>query len=98
LPITTLFPYTTLFRSFSPCRILNNFSPQPFVRLADTDLRRRTPMKNRVVAGVAAAVIVAVSGFRVAAQALPEARDGQAAPDFMRSEEHTSELQSQSNL
>src|SRR2546430_9629789 len=80
-PRSTLFPYTTLFRSYMDCalrlRELHRFRPDQI-----TDVRCRT-----------AAGPVDRLWEPLAAKQAP--RNGYAAK---RSEEHTSELQSQSNL
>src|SRR5688572_32288314 len=74
-PRSTLFPYTTLFRSLGPGRVVDGDHVHEGGRLAGLDGdRARQPL---VVA----------------------ARPGRPADGVMdRSEEHTSELQSQSNL
>src|SRR5260370_24844603 len=73
-PRSTLFPYTTLFRSFPafPRKILGLAQPRATENVAERVVR--------LVAGVLIQVIV---GDR---------------PDSLRSEEHTSELQSHLNL
>src|SRR2546427_4783909 len=73
-PRSTLFPYTTLFRSGSPPR-----SREPDDRVRDAG--RRRPGRRRRLVG---------RGGR--GDGRPRRRVG------LRSEEHTSELQSQSNL
>src|SRR5256886_4415537 len=80
-PRSTLFPYTTLFRSpkdlfFAPIVAVQNLMKKTGARISDFDL------------------IEANEAFAVQALA-----DGKALGwDWARSEEHTSELQSQSNL
>src|SRR2546430_5752044 len=78
-PRSTLFPYTTLFRSRSGARSARRGAGRPEVRAA--------PGRD--------------AGFRAAALsggARPHARNPASRPGAARSEEHTSELQSQSNL
>src|SRR2546427_5408883 len=70
-PRSTLFPYTTLFRS---------------EHLSDPTLTRRRLLETAAAAGIA----VGSAGFL--------ASPARADPTAIRSEEHTSELQSQSNL
>src|SRR2546430_3898806 len=74
-PRSTLFPYTTLFRS--------RITP------AKGDMRLRLSLEIGVI------VLCAGPAFRIAGQA---DRLHPASPYVTRSEEHTSELQSQSNL
>src|SRR2546427_8038554 len=66
-PRSTLFPYTTLFRSFGNC---NSTTPTKEIHM----------IGKKVLSSVAGIVVVAAMAFGA------------------RSEEHTSELQSQSNL
>src|SRR2546430_8659432 len=79
-PRSTLFPYTTLFRS--PRRLerrLQNLSPESAAaRISLHELLERVPGSLR---------------FRSRAPDFPALQE-----NFRRSEEHTSELQSQSNL
>src|SRR2546427_6195709 len=77
-PRSTLFPYTTLFRS---C----------------VGLSRRAPELSLAV--IATGKAIGTNGSRVAppTSRLIQSRSQRSAPDA-RSEEHTSELQSQSNL
>src|SRR2546430_12797045 len=70
-PRSTLFPYTTLFRS----------------TLAFPDTRRPAPGARRPAPRGYTSVPLLAAGY-----------DGVASKSYPRSEEHTSELQSQSNL
>src|SRR2546430_4451582 len=81
-PRSTLFPYTTLFRSRPG---LSCTRPETETRMQD-HISRRLALKHfrLIAAGLAAACTPA----RVLVNAYPQTR----------SEEHTSELQSQSNL
>src|SRR2546430_4927721 len=99
-PRSTLFPYTTLFRSKKCCRKKAK-SPEGFLNCISTGVRinRWKIFRNswRLRSGAAAgesraAVVFALGFFRKALLAV----DG--SQHAMRSEEHTSELQSQSNL
>src|SRR2546430_10650657 len=81
-PRSTLFPYTTLFRS-DGAAILN--ADDPVVR----DYGDRTPARV-VWFGTEAPADVAAEAVEVS--------PGTGLASFVRSEEHTSELQSQSNL
>src|SRR2546430_6808526 len=77
-PRSTLFPYTTLFRSCRVlCLVVNGSQRNPFHALT----RRPNILYNRDIAG---------------ARMFPGYRSHP--PPWNRSEEHTSELQSQSNL
>src|SRR2546430_2987898 len=76
-PRSTLFPYTTLFRSGS--------LPATRVAVADLDPTFLTCARASIAALLALAMLLALR------QPRPARAD-------MRSEEHTSELQSQSNL
>src|SRR5437016_11210896 len=80
-PISTLFPYTTLFRSRQPGGGVT--MPQRRVLIVDDALFMRNTLRD----------IFAGAGFAVAG----EADDGVQAVN-LRSEEHTSELQSLTNL
>src|SRR2546427_4575547 len=71
-PRSTLFPYTTLFRS-SPCSPVRTTQRQP----------RRTPLSSSALTRTSTWLTELSPGLRTI---------------FVRSEEHTSELQSQSNL
>src|SRR5688572_31920792 len=73
-PGSTLFPYTTLFRSNDAREVARPPKPQP------DGLRRRNPFDPRVHKNAKVDTERGSNGFR------------------RRSEEHTSELQSQSNL
>src|SRR5688572_32765616 len=78
-PISTLFPYTTLFRSLTVVTtVLNTYFPKRITTDAGTKaltLNKPDP------------IVIGEPGFRYTAGS-----------DEFRSEEHTSELQSQSNL
>src|SRR2546427_1545203 len=81
-PRSTLFPYTTLFRSLA-------------------DLRRavRFPRRDQRVPGLLVLAALQVHLLlAMRAQRAHQALRHDAAPGAHRSEEHTSELQSQSNL
>src|SRR5438270_7664603 len=80
-PRSTLFPYTTLFRSPSPT---SSSGPNP----------RRRPDTSRPTE-VCWPLGVGVRRREGAGDQMADARAGH---DGLRSEEHTSELQSQSNL
>src|SRR2546427_3261703 len=75
-PRSTLFPYTTLFRSRS------NF--------ASSRTSRRSPSSQPPLLGV--------GPLRTGRDGFPSSGSGPSNASFRRSEEHTSELQSQSNL
>src|SRR2546430_12558516 len=79
-PRSTLFPYTTLFRSFLP-RFLKIFRPATILGARPTRLRAQPAYIPEPCVEVTSVTVE------------PSAN----APD-RRSEEHTSELQSQSNL
>src|SRR2546430_13591305 len=81
-PRSPLFPYTTLFRSF-PARTMALRSPPGLSK-------RRT---GQPISLNPAAILSAVGSDFRSRQTLTKAT-----PSFRRSEEHTSELQSQSNL
>src|SRR2546427_2899340 len=74
-PRSTLFPYTTLFRSSRPVRALQRQMADRHGRVGDGELDR--PLEHPHVAGEL---------------------DGEGVEAEARSEEHTSELQSQSNI
>src|SRR2546430_3799838 len=92
-PRSTLFPYTTLFRSF----------PQSTLH-PRSDFARATDVLFTDIFWWAAAVFVVVELLLLVAIVRFRHREGRPAPTprhghtLMRSEEHTSELQSQSNL
>src|SRR2546427_5426265 len=81
-PRSTLFPYTTLFRSGSGRRAARGSVPRPVVRARPHDClsRRRSPDNIRAVS-IRLVVLLTLGALA-----------------GCRSEEHTSELQSQSNL
>src|SRR2546430_3675853 len=85
-PRSTLFPYTTLFRS-------DPGADYAYVLRALAEFRLGKPAAARADAETAARLR---SGFRVPGEAVLALVELQAADT--RSEEHTSELQSQSNL
>src|SRR2546430_5646704 len=78
-PRSTLFPYTTLFRS-----------------LAVAESERETG--EEALHGASTALDDALAGFRATTDRAREAQARHAEANRARSEEHTSELQSQSNL
>src|SRR2546430_11696655 len=78
-PRSTLFPYTTLFRSLAQ---------QVFVGMSET-----APSTDYTTAGVLGVILFAIS-----LAAWPVANRLRESEALVRSEEHTSELQSQSNL
>src|SRR2546427_4813255 len=78
-PRSTLFPYTTLFRSVRRRRVIPKIAATPIAPLA---LPQPRIAPRRVAPEVVAAALPGPARDRLAA----------------RSEEHTSELQSQSNL
>src|SRR5438270_10668310 len=79
-PESTLFPYTTLFRSHVPGVVLNDLEEEPRPRAALVQLARRVQEARTIARG--------------GRDAGPVAHHR----GLWRSEEHTSELQSQSNL
>src|SRR5256886_9887523 len=81
-PRSTLFPYTTLFRSREHPSCGSLVRPTAAPRLLEAGARREGPARSAPVTGA------------VGAGASPQGTRGLDA----RSEEHTSELQSQSNL
>src|SRR2546430_6668415 len=85
-PRSTLFPYTTLFRSH----------PEPAERRDGRPDRPEQAVRVRRAAGALARASAAVARLRRSPH-LDPAR-GQSRFRLPRSEEHTSELQSQSNL
>src|SRR2546430_5812247 len=89
-PRSTLFPYTTLFRSES------GHSDQAGLRMV-----RRTPRASRADVVDHCGPLNAIVGNTLANQIRDRGRTAAAGPSRApaeRSEEHTSELQSQSNL
>src|SRR2546427_7534088 len=78
-PRSTLFPYTTLFRSHNNTRLRLDVRFRELTVLRTEEV---TPHMRRIVLGGDE-----LAGF-----------DSPGADDHIRSEEHTSELQSQSNL
>src|SRR2546430_7832782 len=92
-PRSTLFPYTTLFRSHG--RLVEAAGPE---RLALVDL---VVLDGGHDPGVGKPAAQLRSEPRPAGREVPVARHDQVdvvGPDVQRSEEHTSELQSQSNI
>src|SRR5438270_1802082 len=83
-PRSTLFPYTTLFRSYAAMKFVS-----------DSKCRRASPNSNQFPYGCSAASWVAVKTcWRIwLSGGIPSLNQIR-----QRSEEHTSELQSQSNL
>src|SRR2546430_13042541 len=84
-PRSTLFPYTTLFRSVPVAAMVAPAMHQQQrrrARVAPIDIVLAQPLREIDPRGRAGAVEI----------------DGHGLPVAMRSEEHTSELQSQSNL
>src|SRR2546430_2915468 len=86
-PRSTLFPYTTLFRSSSAC---------PMRQRAGSPLRR--PKTATTILSGAAAPNACASRQGLHAQRTPSCGLSREPASDSRSEEHTSELQSQSNL
>src|SRR2546430_10276125 len=90
-PRSTLFPYTTLFRSQSRTAIASG-APGPRA----SEQGESPPDQSQEPAGPGGREIASQPG---AESAPPEGpREGSTAGTGRRSEEHTSELQSQSNL
>src|SRR2546430_13529219 len=89
-PRSTLFPYTTLFRSCgedcSPAKVVI-FAERAREQPCDHEARREQPSKRQGNAG-------SVARERSRGNKLSQCDE----PGQIRSEEHTSELQSQSNL
>src|SRR2546430_9429927 len=79
-PRSTLFPYTTLFRSHRPPRLL---------QVAVLFVNRMLSAKK---------VAASLNAARGPSFAWLPSRTSRSTTTFLRSEEHTSELQSQSNL
>src|SRR5687768_18090512 len=88
-PRSTLFPYTTLFRSGSEVLVLPSFKKLPARAIALTGLGARSDADLDVVRKAAASVARRLSERRVVASTLHQE---------LRSEEHTSELQSRLHL
>src|SRR3712207_9408145 len=93
-PRSTLFPYTTLFRSFSLPR---NLEVVEKLRAAGVDLGKvEAPSLPQVLVGSSVVVTGTLEGMsREVAEEAIKARGGKAPG---RSEEHTSELQSRQYL
>src|SRR5205085_10206812 len=88
-PVSTLFPYTTLFRSHSRKKGLDGA-----VHGFDVEVERKIPVS---IAAIENAAVMHIAGaVHQNIQCAEFARDRLG--DGVRSEEHTSELQSQSNL
>src|SRR2546427_9235339 len=87
-PRSTLFPYTTLFRSFRPL----------LARLAARNIGRRKSRVLIVVAGLLVGTAIISSSLVVGDTLSYIFLEDDVAQRVSRSEEHTSELQSQSNL
>src|SRR2546430_13111713 len=92
-PRSTLFPYTTLFRSLSPSKSLTRGGHGPMVgalpRAADGPILEGVPVSHPVATKLG----WFAGGVLTAGKPAQLGRNRMA-----RSEEHTSELQSQSNL
>src|SRR2546426_5217506 len=100
-PRSTLFPYTTLFRSAvasAEDALEKLVSEQPHAILLDIRLPGMSGLDFLELPAVrdSGVPIVAVSGVATEGQARECLKRG--ALDFIRSEEHTSELQSPCNL
>src|SRR5205085_10739492 len=91
-PSSTLFPYTTLFRS--PVRDRWRFVPI----VGWIHSYERSWLMGDLIAGVAVAALVVPKNLGYAGIAGVPLQNGLYAAAAGRSEEHTSELQSQSNL
>src|SRR2546428_8580884 len=86
-PRSTLFPYTTLFRSLTGADLKGTIGPVPCAaQLPDMKVALRPVLAYERVRFVGEPVAVVVATDRYAAR------------DAVRSEEHTSELQSRSDL
>src|SRR2546430_6881607 len=83
-PRSTLFPYTTLFRSAQYQNVLKEQSPKGNLN--------KDPQQVERVRAIAKRLIPQTAVFR------KDAVDWKWEVNVLRSEEHTSELQSQSNL
>src|SRR3712207_6879177 len=88
---STLFPYTTLFRSHVPEQVVTNADLSKLVDTSDEWIIERTGIRERRFA---------TEDEALTDIALPAARRAleQAGADAARSEEHTSELQSRQYL
>src|SRR2546430_17112715 len=93
-PRSTLFPYTTLFRS------LKEYSPGELGRIVGLDRMPEVKILRRKLSQLAARKGSHALGQEIAQQRIREHGHvfGFLYVDGHRSEEHTSELQSQSNL
>src|SRR2546430_13389922 len=92
-PRSTLFPYTTLFRSHRP-------DARDFLLAHVQEARAVRRQQPLVQAGAVVVAVQLVAGERevcVGVRAVDDRLDAPV-PRDLRSEEHTSELQSQSNL
>src|SRR5437016_10768032 len=90
-PISSLLPYTTLFRSRSPLPPRTQFQPQWWSLLSAAGAGKRSEPCH----SSAAATVVA---SRIPHFAIIGRPGSGAPPHYARSEEHTSELQSLTNL
>src|SRR2546430_12607307 len=90
-PRSTLFPYPTLFRS------PREFERRPAIPAAIGDTPAPRPELLRLPCVIPRAGEMAIKRHRHCRRILAR-RPAKARADFPRSEEHTSELQSQSNL
>src|SRR2546430_3759252 len=91
-PRSTLFPYPTLFRSREPRRLLRDDRPGAVQLIEPRDERDHQP-DVRVLRGTQRR-----THLRAEDVGAVEAHPDRAPAELRRSEEHTSELQSQSNL
>src|SRR5690606_40129948 len=85
-PRSTLFPYTTLFRSYRAVR-------KP-IQLANRSLHSLCCQPSKYVRHTSPDL----SSSKASRQVYLEDRINQGNPEYLRSEEHTSELQSRENL
>src|SRR5205085_10251688 len=93
---STLFPYTTLFRSVGMVELLNYWNTHQIdvlTRRSQFDLRKARE-RLHIVEGL----IIGAAHADAIVKIFQQAEDRAAARKEIRSEEHTSELQSQSNL